>query len=83
MAEICHRLDGLPLTIELAAARTKLFSPAALLQRLSSRLDLLTGGARDLPTRQQTLRNLLDWSYGLLDEGGKQLFARQAVGPGR
>jgi predicted ATPase len=64
--EICSKLDGLPLAIELAAARTKLLSPNAILERLQSRLQLLTGGALDLPERQQTLRNTIDWSHGLL-----------------
>jgi len=68
VAEICHRLDGLPLAIELAAARIKLLSPQAMLSRLERRLPLLTGGARDLPERQQTLRNTIDWSYNLLDD---------------
>jgi predicted ATPase len=66
IAEICVQLDGLPLAIELAAARGKLLPPQALLKRLSHRLDVLTGGAQDLPTRQQTLRNTLQWSYDLL-----------------
>lgn len=79
VAEICHRLDGLPLAIELAAARVKLFPPQALLARLSNRLQLLTGGARDLPVRQQTLRAAIDWSYDLLDEGEKTLFVRLGV----
>jgi predicted ATPase len=79
VAEICHRLDGLPLAIELAAARIRLLPPQALLARLSSRLKLLTRGARDAPTRQQTLRGTIDWSYGLLDEGEQTLFARLAV----
>jgi predicted ATPase len=79
VAEICTRLDGLPLAIELAAARIKLFSPQALLARLDSTLQMLTGGARDLPARQQTLRGAIDWSYSLLDEGEKGLFARLAV----
>jgi len=76
VAEICSRLDGLALAIELAAARIKLFPPQALLQRLSSRLRLLTGGARDRPTRQQTLRNTIDWSYSLLSADEHVLFAR-------
>ncbi|MEO8606550.1 MAG: LuxR C-terminal-related transcriptional regulator [Chloroflexota bacterium] len=79
VAKICIRLEGLPLAIELAAARTKLLTPSALLTRLASRLDTLTGGARDLPARQQTLRNTIEWSYNLLDEGEKVLFARLAV----
>jgi predicted ATPase len=79
VAEICYRLDGLPLAIELAAARIKLFSPQALLQRLDRRLKFLTGGARDLPSRQQTIRNAIDWSYHLLEDGEKTLFARLGV----
>jgi predicted ATPase/transcriptional regulator with XRE-family HTH domain len=79
VAEICARLDGLPLAIELAAARSKLFPPEALLTRLSSRLTLLTGGARDLPLRQQTIRATIDWSYHLLDAGEQVLFARLGV----
>lgn len=74
IAEICVRLDGLPLAIELAAARSKLLPPQALLQRLSHRLDLLTGGPRDLPTRQQTLRNTIQWSYDLLTDQEQRLF---------
>ncbi len=79
IAEICVRLDGLPLAIELAAARIKLLPPQAMLARLQARLKLLTGGARDLPARQQTLRGAIEWSYELLDEGEKQLFRRMAV----
>ena len=76
LQEICSRLDGLPLAIELAAARTKVLSPAAILERLHSRLQLLTGGALDLPERQQTLRSAIDWSYGLLSEQEQRLFRR-------
>jgi predicted ATPase len=79
VVEICARLDGLPLAIELAAARSKLFPPPAMLARLRSRLTLLTGGPRDLPARQQTLRNTIDWSYALLDAALQTLFARLAV----
>jgi predicted ATPase len=79
IAKICVRLEGLPLAIELAAARIKLLTPRTLLARLTSRLDTLTGGAHDLPARQQTLRNTIEWSYNLLDEGEKTLFARLAV----
>jgi predicted ATPase len=79
VAEICHRLDGLPLAIELAAARSKLFAPDALLTRLSSRLQVLTGGARTLPARQQTIRATIDWSYHLLDQGERAVFARLGV----
>jgi predicted ATPase/class 3 adenylate cyclase len=79
VAEICVRLDGLPLAIELAAARTRLLSPQAILDRLESRLKLLTGGARDLPARQQTLRNAIEWSYELLTAEERVLFRRLAV----
>ena len=79
VAAICARLDGLPLAIELAAARIKLLSPSAMLARLESRLNLLTGGARDLPSRQQTLRGTVDWSYGLLSPAEQTLFRRLAV----
>ena len=79
VAAICARLDGLPLAIELAAARVKLLSPPAMLQRLDRRLALLTSGSRDLPLRQQTLRASIDWSYDLLDEGERAVFRRLAV----
>jgi predicted ATPase/class 3 adenylate cyclase len=79
VVRICLHLDGLPLAIELAAARTRLFSPDALLPRLASRLKLLTGGARDVPVRQQTLRGTIDWSYGLLETREKELFGSLAV----
>ncbi len=79
VAAICARLDGLPLGLELAAARIKLLSPSAMLTRLESRLNLLTGGARDLPTRQQTLRSTVDWSFGLLNVAEQTLFRRLAV----
>ena len=79
VAEICRRLDGLPLALELAAARIKLLQPQAILTRLDDKLKLLTGGARDLPTRHQTLRNTLEWSYDLLHEDEKILYARLSV----
>jgi predicted ATPase len=79
VAEICRRLDGLPLAIELAAARVRLLPPQALLPRLGQQLSLLTGVARDLPERQRTLRNTLDWSYGLLPGSEQALFARLGV----
>jgi predicted ATPase len=77
--EICARLDGLPLAIELAAARVKVLSPSSMLTRLASRLQLLTGGARDLPQRQQTLRAAMDWSYDLLNAAEQKLFRRLSV----
>jgi non-specific serine/threonine protein kinase len=79
IAEICARLDGLPLAIELAAARIKLLPPQTLLARLSNRLKLLTSGARDRPARQQSLRRTIDWSYELLDEDNKTLFRQLGV----
>ena len=79
IADICRRLDGLPLALELAAARVKLLPPHAILTRLDDSLKLLTGGARDLPSRHQTLRNTLEWSYGLLNEEEKTLYARLSV----
>jgi predicted ATPase/class 3 adenylate cyclase len=79
VAEICARLDGLPLAIELAAARIKLLPPQGMLKRLDSRLKLLSGGARDLPERQRTLRGAIEWSHALLGEGERVLFARLAV----
>jgi predicted ATPase/class 3 adenylate cyclase len=79
IAEICVRLDGLPLAIELAAARIKLLPPQALLTRLSTRLMILTGAMQDMPARQQTLRNTLQWSYDLLNDEEQQLFRRLAA----
>jgi predicted ATPase len=79
VSEICRRLDELPLALELAAARVKALSTQQILERLEQRLPLLTGGARDVPERQRTLRATIEWSYGLLDEKERQLFARLAV----
>ncbi len=79
VAEICARLDGLPLAIELAAARVRALSPQAIAQRLDHRLSLLPGGARDLPQRQQTLRGAIAWSHDLLDEADQRFFARFSV----
>jgi predicted ATPase/class 3 adenylate cyclase len=79
IAQICARLDGLPLAIELAAARVRMLPPQALLDRLGERLALLTSGPRDLPSRQQTLRGAIDWSYGFLREDERRLLARLSV----
>jgi len=79
VAEICSRVDGLPLAIELAAARVKMLPPHAMLARLESRLQLLTAGARDLPVRQQTLRKTIDWSYDLLNESEQKLLRRMGA----
>lgn len=79
VSEICRRLDGLPLAVELAAARSKILSPAALLARLDRRLPLLTGGAQNLPERQQTLRGTIAWSHDLLSEEERILFRRLGV----
>ena len=79
VAEICRRLDGLPLALELAAARTKLLTPQAMLQRMDRRLQLLTGGSRDVPLRQRTLRDALDWDYELLSAEEQILFRGLAV----
>jgi predicted ATPase/class 3 adenylate cyclase len=79
VAEICTRLDGLPLAIELAASRVKILPPKAMLGRLQNRLKLLTSGERDLPSRQQTLRGAIDWSYNLLSEDEQILFRRLSI----
>ena len=79
VAEICVRLDGLPLAIELAAARIRILSPQAMLGRLEDRLGLLAGGARDLPERQQTLRGAIAWSHEMLDDDDRSLFALLSV----
>ncbi len=79
VVEICARLDGLPLAIELAVARLRLLSPEAMLPRLGHGLTLLTSGRRDLPARQQMLRSAIDWSYDLLTEAEQRLFRRLSV----
>jgi predicted ATPase len=79
VAEICRRLDGLPLALELAAAQVKLFSVDQLRERLENRLDVLKGGARDLPTRQQTLRNTIEWSNALLTDDERTVFRHFSV----
>ncbi len=79
VVEICRRLDGLPLAIELAAARLRILTPEGLLGRLDRQLKLLTGGAHDLPERQKTMRAAIAWSYDLLDEEDRRLFERLSV----
>src|SRR4029079_9196983 len=79
VAKICRRLDGLPLAIELAAARTRLLPPRALLARLDQQLDVLRSNARDLPERHRTLREVIGWSYGLLGVREQSFFRRFAV----
>jgi predicted ATPase/class 3 adenylate cyclase len=79
IAEICHRLDGVPLALELAAARSRILAPTAMLARLDRRLIDLTGGARDAPARHQTLRRAIDWSYELLSEAERRLFRRLTI----
>lgn len=79
VTEICHRLDGLPLALELAATRIRVFTPETLAHRLNQSLPLLVGGPRDVPARQQTLRATIDWSYQLLTEEEQRLFARLSI----
>src|SRR5439155_4865453 len=77
--DLCTRLDGLPLAIELAAARVRVLPPSVIVQRLRHRLDLLSGAPHDAPARHQSLRTALDWSYDLLPETAQALFARMSV----
>jgi predicted ATPase len=79
IVEICHHLDGLPLAIELAAARIKLLTPQVLLSRLEHRFDVLHGGTIDLPERHKTMYSAIDWSYSMLEENDKRLFRRLSV----
>ena len=79
LPKFAYGLDGLPLAIELAAARVKVLSPSSMQTRLTSQLQLLTGGARDGPLRQQTLRAAIDWSYDLLERAEQKLFRRLSV----
>jgi predicted ATPase/class 3 adenylate cyclase/DNA-binding NarL/FixJ family response regulator len=79
VAEICHRLDGLPLALELAAARIRSMPPRTMIQRMERRLPLLIGGARDLPARQRTLRDTIAWSYDLLEPAEQAMFRRLAI----
>jgi predicted ATPase len=83
IAELCRRLDGLPLAIELAAARTSMLSPEGMLSGLDSALTLAARGSRDLPERQRTLRSTIDWSYKLLSDNERELYERLAVFAGR
>ena len=82
LADLVRRLEGIPLAIELAAARVKLLRLDQIAERLDSRLSLLTGGARDLPERQRTLEATIGWSFALLDDRERGLFARLASSPG-
>lgn len=82
IARLCERVEGLPLALELAAARLKVLSPAGILARLEDRMGFLKGGARDLPQRQQTMRDMVEWSYELLEENEKHIFLALAVFPG-
>ncbi|HVS13206.1 MAG TPA: protein kinase [Thermoanaerobaculia bacterium] len=79
VTELCRRVDGLPLALELAAPRLRTMAPQAILERLESRMSILTRGSRDLPDRQRTLRGALEWSYGLLDEGERRVLRRLAI----